>query len=177
VWASGDDRSWDSCATLEQKQRWRELVLIELYDRTSGDPLNGLTPSEILEGSAGDSATHTTSGQPPRPSKAQDELGEATGREVDQQITYVEGEGLVRWKGNQIVLTHDGVRHVEERAGGGEAAAVLPAVAVRDVEASSARSSARATTSAWRRMTSEHSSRTSKVRPRRSRRRSPTAGP
>jgi YVTN family beta-propeller protein len=36
--------------TLDQKQRWRELILTELYDRTGGDPLNGLTPSELIEG-------------------------------------------------------------------------------------------------------------------------------
>lgn len=36
--------------TLEQKQRWRELILSEVYDRTGGDQLNGLMPSDMLEG-------------------------------------------------------------------------------------------------------------------------------
>jgi hypothetical protein len=144
--------------TLDQKLRWRELILSELYDRTGCDPLNGLTPSEILEGGYGrlgypfapelESEVVESIKEEPESETAErlrevqasienvrEELGEATGPDVDQQIRYLKGEGLLRWEGNQIVLTHDGFRHVEERAGGGEAAAVLPAVVVRDVEA------------------------------------------
>jgi hypothetical protein len=120
--------------SLEQRQRWRELILSALYDRTGGDSLNGL-PSELLE------AVYAQLGYPFRAQPAsevletvKEELGEAEGPEVDRQIMYLEGEGLLRWEGVQIVLTHEGVRHVEERAGG-EAAAVLPAVMVHQVEA------------------------------------------
>jgi len=122
--------------TPDQKQRWRELILSELYDRTDGDPLNGPTPSEILEGVYGRLGYPFVDEQPEPEiaERVEQELGEAKGPEVDRQIEYLEGEGLLRWEGQQIVLTHEGVRHVEERAGS-EAAAVLPAIVVRDVEA------------------------------------------
>jgi hypothetical protein len=110
--------------TLQQKQRWRELILSELYDRTGGDPLNGLEPSQIVEGvyrRLGYPFVEEEPDQPepeqPKPEivkRIKEELGDASGPEVDQQIRYLEDEGLVRWEGNQIVLTHEGVRHAEK---------------------------------------------------------------
>jgi hypothetical protein len=121
---------------LEQRQRWRELILSALYDRTGGDALNGLMPAEILEGVYRRLGYRVD--EPPESEinkRVNDELGDASGPDVDREIRYLEEEALLRWEGNQIVLTHEGIRYVEERAGGGEAAAVLPAVVVREVEA------------------------------------------
>jgi hypothetical protein len=110
--------------TLQQKQRWRELILNELYDRTGGDPLNGLEPSQIVEGVYRrlgypffEDAPDQPEPEQPKPEivkRIKEELGDASGPEVDQQIRYLEGEGLVRWEGNQIVLTHEGVLHAEK---------------------------------------------------------------
>ncbi len=103
--------------TVEQKQRWRELILKEVYDRTGGDYLKGVTPPEILEG-------------------IYEELGEATGPDVQTQFNYLSSEGLLkRHSQTSFVITHEGVRRVEEQDAEREVAMVLPAVVVRDVEA------------------------------------------
>src|SRR5262245_33550981 len=131
--------------TLEQKQRWRELILDELYDRTGGDRLNGLMQPQlvegihrrvgspfaaekefdVVEGAEDDPESQAERGDQVREvfERIEQELGKATGPDVDKQIHYLVGEGLLSWEGNQIVLTHQGVRHVEERAGAGETAA------------------------------------------------------
>jgi hypothetical protein len=81
--------------TADQKQRWRELILSDLYDRTDGDPLNGLTPSEILEGVYGRLGYPFVDEQPEPEiaERVKQELGEAKGPEVERQIEYQGGRG------------------------------------------------------------------------------------
>ena len=121
--------------TLEQKLRWRELILADVYDRSGGDPLNGPELSEVIEGIYGRFGYRMNEEPTPETfERVDEELGVLNGKELEHQIVYLEGEVLVQWDGHQVVLTHEGVRHVEERAGGGEAAAVLPALLIREVE-------------------------------------------
>jgi hypothetical protein len=83
--------------TIEERRPWRRLLLESIYDLTDGNPLTRTAEIDLIAPIVQD-------------------LGEGvTGPDLEQELNYLQSDGLIDWPSfGEVALTHAGVKEVEE---------------------------------------------------------------